>query len=152
MDESTTSIFRELTINADQATVFSFFTDSERLVRWMGVSAKLDPKPGGLLLVEVHPGFSARGEFREIVPVSRLAYSWGWEGSRENVPPGSSLIEIDLSRKNGGTLLRFKHSHLPPEAVPGHTQGWNHYLARLALAASGADPGPDPRLKEQPNN
>jgi uncharacterized protein YndB with AHSA1/START domain len=29
------------------------------------------------------------------VPVHRLAYSFGWDGSEE-VPPGSSLVEIDL--------------------------------------------------------
>jgi uncharacterized protein YndB with AHSA1/START domain len=139
------SIHLEMTVDADNATVFAFFTDPERLIRWMGVSANLDPKPGGLLLIHVVNGFTARGEFTEVVPVSRLAYTFGWEGGRENVPPGSSLVEIDLLPKNGSTLVRFNHSGLPPEAIPGHTDGWNHYLARLALAARGIDPGPDPR-------
>jgi uncharacterized protein YndB with AHSA1/START domain len=148
--DSSNSIQRELTIEADPATVFAFFTDPQRLVRWIGVSATLDARPGGLMLVDVQQGFLARGEFKEVVPVTRLAYTWGWEGSRENVPPGSSLIEIDLVPKNGGTVVHFKHSGLPPEAVPGHTEGWNHYLARLVLAASGGDPGPDPRRQERP--
>jgi len=142
--DPTNSIRREMTIEADTATVFAFFTDPERLTRWMGVSANLDPRPGGLLLIEVHEGFTARGEFMEVVPVSRLVYTWGWE-KKENVPPGSSLIEIDLAPQNGHTLVRFSHSGLPPEEVPNHTDGWNHYLGRLALAASGRDPGPDPR-------
>src|SRR5215469_15984337 len=144
MDQSD-SIRRELVIEADNATVFAFFTDPERLIRWMGLSADLDPRPGGLMLVAGHHGVTARGAFKEVVPVSRLAYTWGWEDNRENVPPGSSLIEIDLTPQNGNTLLRFTHSGLPPEAVPGHTEGWKHYLGRLALAASGKDPGPDPR-------
>lgn len=144
MDQAN-SIRREMVIEADTATVFAFFTDPERLIRWMGVSANLDPQPGGLMLLDVHQGFTARGEFKEVVPVSRLAYTWGWEGNKENVPPGSSLIEIDLAPQNGHTLLRFTHSGLPPEAVPGHTEGWKHYLGRLAVAASGKDPGPDPR-------
>jgi uncharacterized protein YndB with AHSA1/START domain len=144
MDQAN-SIRREMVIEADNATVFAFFTDPERLIRWIGLSANLDPRAGGLMLVDVHQGFTARGEFKEVVPVSRLAYTWGWEGNRENVPPGSSLIEIDLTPQNGHTLLRFTHSGLPPEAVPGHTEGWKHYLGRLALAASGKDPGPDPR-------
>ena len=42
----------------------------------------------------------------------RLAYSFGWEGNEE-VPPGSSLIEIDLIEQDGGTLLRLTHSGLP---------------------------------------
>ncbi|MGH7932723.1 MAG: SRPBCC family protein, partial [Candidatus Binataceae bacterium] len=69
--EATNSILREMTIDAEPATVFAFFTDPERLIRWVGVSAKLEPKPGGLLLIDVQNGFTARGEFREVVPVSR---------------------------------------------------------------------------------
>jgi len=98
------------------------------------------------MLVDVSPGSMARGEFKEVVPVSRLAYSWGWDG-RENVPPGSSLIEIDLTPKDGGTLVRFTHSGLPADQVQAHRDGWNHYLSRLEIAAVGGDPGPDPRLK-----
>ncbi len=143
--EASESIQREMTIDADAATVFAFFTDPQRLIRWIGVSAELEPQPGGIMLVDVNPGFVARGEFKEVVPVSRLAYTWGWDG-REKVPPGSSLIEVDLVPKNGSTLVRFTHSGLPPEEVPAHRDGWNHYLGRLAIAATGRDPGPDPRL------
>jgi uncharacterized protein YndB with AHSA1/START domain len=143
--ETSGSIVREITINADNATVLAFFTDAERLIRWIGSSAQADPRPGGLLLVDVQQGYIARGEFREVVPVSRLVFTFGWEGNKENVPPGSSICEVDLSPTNGHTLLRFRHSGLPPEAVPGHSDGWSHYLGRLALAASGIDPGPDPR-------
>ena len=143
--DSPNSIRRELTIEADPATVFAFFTDPQRLVRWIGGSATLDARPGGLMLLDVQHGRVARGEFKEVVPVTRLAYTWGWEGNMDNVPPGSSLVEIDLEPKNGGTVVHFTHSGLPPEAVPGHSEGWDHYLGRLVIAASGGEPGPDPR-------
>ena len=144
--EASESIHREMTIDADAATVFAFFTDPQRLIRWIGVSAELEPQPGGIMLVDVTSGSFARGEFREVIPVSRLAYTWGWDGSK-NVPPGSSLIEVDLEPCNGRTLVRFTHSGLPPDQVPAHRDGWNHYLGRLAVAATGRDPGPDKRLK-----
>jgi uncharacterized protein YndB with AHSA1/START domain len=144
--EASDTIQREVTIDADAATVFAFFTDPERLMRWIGVTAELEPQPGGIMLVEVIPHAVARGEFKEVVPVSRLAYTWGWEG-REKVPPGSSLIEVDLTPKNGSTIVRFTHSGLPPEEVPAHRDGWNHYLDRLVIAAAGGNPGPDPRQK-----
>jgi uncharacterized protein YndB with AHSA1/START domain len=146
--EASDTIVREVTINADNATVFAFLTDPERLIRWMGSSAQADPRPGGLLLVDVAEGFTARGEFREVIPVSRLVFSFGWEGNKLDVPPGSSICEVDLSPVNGHTLLRFRHSGLPPASVPSHTEGWEHYLGRLALAASGIDPGPDPRRSQ----
>jgi uncharacterized protein YndB with AHSA1/START domain len=144
--DSATSLTRELTIGADPAIVFAFFTDPQRLIRWMGVSAELDPRPGGIFLVDVNPGWVARGEFKEVVPVTRLTYTWGWEGNNDHVAPGSSLIEIDLLPQNGNTLVHFTHSGLPAEAVPGHSEGWTHYLGRLVIAATGGDPGPDPRL------
>ena len=49
----------------------------------------------------VCPGSGARGAFREVVPVRRLAYSFGWEGDEE-VPPGSGLVEIDLTDRQAG--------------------------------------------------
>jgi uncharacterized protein YndB with AHSA1/START domain len=146
---SPNSVEREMVIDAEPATVFAFFTDPERLLRWVGTSANLDPRPGGLVLINVHPGATARGEFKEVVPVSHLAFTWGWD-EQPNVRPGSSLIEIDLAPRNGGTHMKFRHSGLPAEAVPGHTDGWKHYLGRLALAAAGKDPGPDARVTNPP--
>ena len=41
------------------------------------------------------------------------------------------------------TRLRLVHSGLPEEAVKDHSSGWDHYIGRLAVVASGGDPGPD---------
>jgi uncharacterized protein YndB with AHSA1/START domain len=132
---------RETRIAAPAATVFAFLTDPEKIISWMGTEATTEPHPGGLYLVK-GTGV-ARGAFREVVPVHRLAYSFGWEGSEE-VPPGSSLIEIDLIEQDGGTLLRMTHRGLPNDAqCASHARGWAHYLGRLAIAATGQDPGAD---------
>jgi uncharacterized protein YndB with AHSA1/START domain len=134
---------RETQIAAPPATVFAFLTDPEKILSWMGAEAQTEMHPGGLYLVKGISGRSARGEFREVVPVHRLAYSFGWDGDDE-VPPGSSLIEIDLIDRDGGTLLRMTHSGLPnPAKCAGHDEGWAHYLGRLAMAAAGRNPGID---------
>src|SRR3546814_2347519 len=86
---------RETHIPAPPAAVFALLTDPEQILRWMGTEAQLEPQPGGLYLVNVTGARFARGSFREVVPVHRLANSFGWDGS-EVVPPGSSLVEIDL--------------------------------------------------------
>ena len=143
---------RETYIAAPPATVFAFLTDPEKILSWMGTEATTEAHPDGLYLVKGSGGDrarAARGTFREVVPVHRLAYSFGWEGS-EVVPPGSSLVEIDLIDRDGGTLLRMAHSGLPnAEQCDGHNKGWAHYLGRLAIAATGRNPGidrgPDPR-------
>ena len=137
---------RETHIAAPAATVFAFLTDPEKIIRWMGTEATMEAHPGGLYLINGVGARSARGAFREVVPVHRLAYSFGWEGD-ELVAPGSSLIEIDLiDQDDGGTLLRMTHTGLPDaEQCVRHGQGWAHYFARLAAAAAGGDPGPDLR-------
>ena len=135
---------RETHIAAPPAAVFALLTDPEQILRWMGTEAEVEPHPGGLYLVNVTGARLARGYFREVVPVHRLAYSFGWDGSEE-VPPGSSLIEIDLVDEPEGTLLRLTHSGLPnAEQCASHAEGWAHYINRLATVASGRNPGPDP--------
>jgi uncharacterized protein YndB with AHSA1/START domain len=134
----------ETHVAAPPATVFAFLIDPDKLLRWIGNGATMEPQPGGLYLLQKIAGRNtARGTFKEVVPVHRLAYTFGWEGGQE-VPPGSSLIEIDLIERDGGTLLRMTHSGLPSEAqAAAHATGWAHYLERLTIAAGGKDPGPD---------
>ena len=124
---------------------FAFLTDPDKILRWMGTEAQVEPRSGGIYLVNVTGARFARGSFREVVPVHRLAYSFGWDGS-EVVPPGSSLVEIDLlDEQPEGTLLRLTHSGLPnTEQCAGHADGWAHYLDRLVEVAAGRHPGPDP--------
>jgi len=132
---------RETQIAAPPATVFAFLTDPDKIVSWMGTEAQTEMHPGGLYLLKGINSRAGRCAFREVVPVHRLAYSFGWEGSEE-VPPGSSLIEIDLIDHDGGTLLRMTHSGLPNEAqCAAHDKGWAHYLGRLTMAAAGKHPG-----------
>ena len=144
--ESTT-VERELVIDARPETVWELLTDESEHARWMGQVAQLDLRPGGAYRVEVIPGNTASGEFVEIDPPRRLVYTWGWEtgGSASVVPPGSSTIEFELVPTGAGTLLRFKHTDLPStESAGSHGHGWDHYFARLASAAAGGDPGVDP--------
>ena len=137
---------RETHIAAPAATVFAFLTDPEKIVSWMGAEATTETHPGGLYFLKGVGGDNARvarGAFREVVPVHRLAYTFGWEGGQE-VPPGSSLIEIDLIERDGGTLLRMTHSGLPNAAqCASHDKGWAHYLGRLSTVAAGGNPGID---------
>jgi uncharacterized protein YndB with AHSA1/START domain len=135
---------RETFIAAPPAAVFAYLTDPEKIVSWMGSHADVDPQPGGLYLLRgVGRGAAARGAFREVAPVHRLVYSFGWDGLAE-VPPGSSLVEFDLVDQDGGTLLRITHSGLPnAEQCASHERGWTHYLGRLAIVAAGGDPGAD---------
>ena len=52
-------------------------------------------------------------------------------------------MSIELIADGEGTLVRLVHSGVPAADRSIHVIGWEHYLPRLALAATGRDPGPD---------
>ena len=72
-------IVREVYIEASQETVFAFFTDPDKMTRWMGTSATLEPQVDGLYLVNIAKNTVAKGEYREVLPNSRIAFSFGWD-------------------------------------------------------------------------
>lgn len=137
-------IIQEIRIAAHPETVFAFLTDPGKILRWMGTTADVDPRPGGTYRVDITGRDVARGEYVEVVTGRRVVFTWGWEGDGVPVPPGSSTVEVTLVPDGDGTILRLVHRGLPQEARESHAHGWTHYLNRLAAAASGLDPGPDP--------
>jgi uncharacterized protein YndB with AHSA1/START domain len=124
-------------IEASPEIVFAYLTDSQRFVRWMGVGAELDPRPGGRYRIDVDGVHIASGEYQEVDPPHRLVITWGWEG-HPTVPPGSTTVEITLTPERDGTLLRLRHLGLPDEGERRlHTEGWVQYLSQLAAAGGG---------------
>jgi uncharacterized protein YndB with AHSA1/START domain len=138
-----TRIEREIQIDAKPETVFALLTESEESIRWMGVEATLEPHAGGLYRVKCNGKDIARGEFLEVVPHSRVVFSWGWEGEGHPIPPGSTTVEITLTPEGGGTRLNFLHRDLPAAAMGDYAHGWDHFLDRLQVLAAGGDPGDD---------
>ena len=142
--EQGNAVERKVRIAARPETIFPFFTDPAKMVRWKGVHATLDPRPGGIYRVDITGRDIARGEYLEVVPYSRVVFTWGWEAEGNPVPPGSSTVEITLIPDGDGTIVRLRHLGLTAEQGDSHAEGWEHYLPRLVIAAEGRDPGPDP--------
>ncbi len=140
---------REVRIAARPETIFPFLVDPDKMVRWQGISATLDPRPGGTYCCNITGRDIARGEFVAVEPPRRVVYTFGWEGEGELVPPGSSTVEITLTADGDGTILRLRHSGLPAEAQASHGEGWSHYLDRLAAISEGNDPGADSWAADQ---
>jgi uncharacterized protein YndB with AHSA1/START domain len=159
----------ELRVAASPETVFAFFTDPEKMVRWMGAQATLDPRPGGICRIAFRPraekiddfrallgaederdrgsdgnGGVMAGEFVEVDPPRRIVITWGWEQVILAVPPQSTAVEISFDRDGEETVVRLAHRRLPSATVAFHRAGWEHFLPRLGVAAAGGDPGVDP--------
>jgi uncharacterized protein YndB with AHSA1/START domain len=137
----------DVRISASPETVFAFFVDAEQMIRWQGVSAELDARPGGIFRLEVTPGWMAVGSYVKVDPPRFVSFTWGWEGDVAPVPVGGSLVEVTLEADGDETVVSLRHSGLPSEeSVAAHLEGWTHYFERLAIVAPGGDPGRDPWL------
>jgi uncharacterized protein YndB with AHSA1/START domain len=133
----------EVRVAAGPEVVFEYFTDPAKLVRWMGIDATLDPRPGGVCRIDIN-GVTMLGEFVEVDFPSRVVFTWGWERRLFGMPPQSTAVEVSLTPYEDGTVVRLVHRRLPSVAVAFHSGGWRHFMDRLALAATGGEPGPDP--------
>ena len=137
---------RELLIEASPATIFEFLTVAEKHVEWNGTEAELDARPGGVYRVLAGGLHQAAGEYLEVVPNERVVFTFGWDQPDHPIPSGSTRVEIQLTPEGDKTRVRLTNSGLPADAVSDHTKGWDHYLGRLAIVASGgtvdADRGP----------
>src|SRR5205085_11982110 len=69
----------EVRIAAAPETVFRYFTDPERMTRWLGAEALLDPRPGGVCRIVFDDRTAVSGEFVEVEPPRRIALRLGWE-------------------------------------------------------------------------
>ena len=139
-----TQIRREIRIEASPETVFGFLIDPARIPIWMGRSAVFEPRPGGDFKIEINDRDTASGKVVEVTPYERVVFTFGWEATDNPIVPGSTTVELSLRRDGDGTVVTLVHTGLPEAAIADHITGWDHYLARLATAAAGGDPGPDP--------
>lgn len=135
--------FRHL-VATPAETIFSFWTDADRLVRWMGRRAEIEPSLGGLFIVDLTGDDIVFGRVVLIEPPNRLELAWGWGGEREpSIDPGSSRVELALKDGLTATTLRLTHRDVPQSHVEWQAAFWEHHLPRLELAATG-EPVPSP--------
>jgi uncharacterized protein YndB with AHSA1/START domain len=132
----TDPIVKEVRIDAAPDTVFPFFTEPDKLTRWLADEATVDPRPGGVNH-QTHRDddgtiYSLRGEFLEVSPPTRVVFTWGFAEPSVGIRPGGSTVEVTLTADGDGTLLRLVHRDLPPETRGDHDAGWDTMLGRLA--------------------
>jgi uncharacterized protein YndB with AHSA1/START domain len=122
---------RTILIEAPPATVFRYFTDSDRRAAWWGQGSTIDPRPGGRVFVRYPDGTEATGEVVDVDPPSRITFTYGY---LKNAPgPGESRVTITLERAGRhGTRLRLTHDFADPAHRDHHVQGWRYQLSLFA--------------------
>lgn len=129
-------------IEATPDRVFDHFVQPELLVRWMGDVARLEARDGGLFSVDIH-GVLIRGHFVRVERPHLVEIAWG-EAGNADMPPGATRLRVTLEARGHLTRVELTHSGLVPAEAEKHAFGWPHFTGRLAVAAAGRDPGPDP--------
>jgi len=131
--------------SAPRADVFDAWTNPQVLKRWWAAAptwetplAEIDAREGGSYKLsmrtdagEVH---TVSGEFTEVRPPERLAYTWSWEQGPDAAMAGSeeTLVIVDFLEDGAGTLVKLTHSGFATEEIRGmHIQGWEAVLANL---------------------
>jgi uncharacterized protein YndB with AHSA1/START domain len=125
-----TVVSTSIIIEATPEEVYAYFTQAELMVTWMGQYARLDPRPGGEIAVDID-GTPVRGSYQELDPFQRIVLSWGFAGSEE-LPPATSTVEVRLTPVVDGTRVDLVHRDLPAAQQPQHRRGWKRFLGRLA--------------------
>ena len=74
------AVEKEVRIAARPETVFGYFTEPDKMVKWQGKQATLDPRPGGVYRLDINGENIARGEYVEVVPYSKEYSEQGQRG------------------------------------------------------------------------
>lgn len=139
-------VFRtSIDIEAEPDVVFDYFVQPELLVRWMGDVARLDARDGGLFAVDIG-GVVIRGHYTQLERPRVIEIAWG-EAGNDAMPPGSTRLLVRFTAQGGGTRVELEHSGLSGVEREKHATGWLYFIARLAVVATGGDPGPEPWAK-----
>jgi uncharacterized protein YndB with AHSA1/START domain len=145
-------VVHEVVLPAPPSEVFDMFVDADKLVRWIGISAHLEPHANGRFKFEVMSGQYCEGRYVLVDRPRRIVFTWGWSDPSMSVPPGSSEVEVTFEPDDAGqsTRLRLVHRGLPDAELGTvlHDDGWTRFLARLQAAVSGEAPPDYPA--EQP--
>jgi uncharacterized protein YndB with AHSA1/START domain len=131
------AVVSEIAVRASADAVYAMFTDPAQLVRWIGIRALLEPRPGGQFRFELMEGEFCSGRYVELVPGRRVVFTWGWESGALPVAPGASTVEVDLDERDGVTHVRLIHRGRDAAMRQMHAEGWSRYLSVLAAVLEG---------------
>jgi uncharacterized protein YndB with AHSA1/START domain len=142
---------RELTLEMERVlpapppVVFRAFSDPDRLVEWWGPSGfavpslEFEARVGGPYRIEMQPpegdAFQLTGEFRDVAPPARLAFTFVWEPpDRDDV---ETLVSLSLGDLGESTEVALTQGPFKTEARRVlHREGWTDSFDRLERLVS----------------
>ena len=133
-------------LKARRERVFDAWTRPDLMARWFApkagwtVAVACDFRIGGRYELDMRDTEGGRhlqfGHYREIVPVSRLVFTW----SCPDLAVVDSIVTVDLVDHGERTELILTHELPPdPKIRRGHEEGWEGCLGNLEKFLSRQD-------------
>ncbi len=119
---------RTVVIRAPRALVFRYFTDNQRWSAWWGAGSTIAAQPGGKVYIRYPNGVEASGEVVSVSEPASIRFTLGY-ASGKPMPPGGSMVTIELEEVAQGTRLHLLHEFSDSSARDQHVQGWRFQLA-----------------------
>jgi len=141
----TEEIRKTIVIDAPPAIVFSALTDEKELTQWFpNQGAVLEARVGGAVEFKfLRPDgakHTMRGKILEIIPGSKLSYSWKFDSAPDLGEVVTWTLEPVDGSKTRVTLLHTgfkKPSQEDIESGMSLEAGWSHFIIQLANHCKG---------------
>jgi uncharacterized protein YndB with AHSA1/START domain len=125
---------------APPTVVFEAFTKPEVLARWWGPkgftapSLDFEPRSGATYRIQMQPPegdpFYLTGEFREVDPPARLAFTFAWEDPDPD--DVETLVALSFRDLGGSTQVAITQGPFKTEARRAlHRDGWTESFDKL---------------------
>lgn len=135
----------ERVLPAARSAVFAAFSDPDRLARWWGPEGFTIPRlsfqaqVGASYRIEMQPptgdSFYLTGEFREVEPLDRLAFTFAWE--EPDADDVETLVRLAFRDLGDSTRVALNQGPFKTEARRAlHRDGWADSLDKLERLVS----------------
>jgi uncharacterized protein YndB with AHSA1/START domain len=122
------------------SVVFRAFSDPNELAKWWGPegftipSVEFEPHVGRTYRIEMQPPggdpFHLTGEFREVDPPARLAFTFVWEPADPD--DVETLVDLSFRDLDGSTEVAFTQGSFKTEERGAlHRDGWTDSFEKL---------------------
>lgn len=134
MSNNDSFVHQTVTIKSSPEAVFRALTQAGELMKWFPTRVESDPRPDGKFkftweFANANENGSQQGEYVEVLPNSKLSYTW----TAESI---STLVTFHLTESNGETIVELDHSSMQARADSQklhdmHANQWGFFLMNL---------------------
>lgn len=118
-NQARTSLHQEIELSATPQRIFDVLLDSKLFAAFTGMTATIDPKPGGAFSIF---GGMIEGRNIEIISGQRIVQAW----RRTSWDPGVySIVHFELKSSAAGTLVILDHTGFPEGDFDHLDPGWH---------------------------